>query len=134
MATIGKFEELEVWKASINLCAEIYKLTNTELFCKDFGLKDQIRRASVSVPSNISEGFERDSKKQFLYFLAIAKGSCGELRTQLRIARMLNYLNEEEYVLINEKALSTIKQLGGFIKYLKQHESKNIIANQQIRN
>jgi four helix bundle protein len=63
MATIEKFEELEVWKASINLCAEIYKLTNTELFSKDFGLKDQIRRASVSVPSNISEGFERDSKK-----------------------------------------------------------------------
>jgi four helix bundle protein len=124
MATIEKFEELEVWKASINLCAEIYKLTNTELFSKDFGLKDQIRRASVSVPSNISEGFERDSKKQFLYFLAIAKGSCGELRTQLRIARMLNYLNEEEYILINEKALSTIKQLGGFIKYLKQYESK----------
>jgi len=124
MATIEKFEELEVWKASMNLCAEIYKLTNTELFSKDFGLKDQIRRASVSVPSNISEGYERDSKKQFLYFLVIAKGSCGELRTQLRIARMLNYLNEQEYILINEKALSTIKQLGGFIKYLKQYESK----------
>jgi four helix bundle protein len=124
MATIEKFEELEVWKASMNLCAEIYKLTNTELFSKDFGLKDQIRRASVSVPSNISEGYERDSKKQFLYFLVIAKGSCGELRTQLKIARMLNYLNEEEYILINEKALSTIKQLGGFIKYLKQYESK----------
>ena len=74
MATIEKFEELEVWKTSINLCADIYKLTNTELFAKDYGLKDQIRRASVSVPSNISEGYERDSKKQFLYFLVIAKG------------------------------------------------------------
>jgi len=123
MATIEKFEELEVWKASIDLCVAIYKLTNSELFSKDFGLKDQIRRASVSVPSNISEGYERDSKKQFLYFLVIAKGSCGELRTQLRIARMLNYLNEEDYILINEKALSTIKQLAGFIKYLKQYES-----------
>lgn len=92
-------------------------------FLKIFGLKDQIRRASVSVPSSTSEGYERDSKKQFHYFLAIAKGSCGELRTQLRIARMLNYLNEEHYILINEKALSTIKQLGGFIKYLKQYES-----------
>lgn len=57
MATIEKFEELEVWKASINLCAEIYKLTNTELFSEDFELKDQIKRASVSVPSNISKGF-----------------------------------------------------------------------------
>ena len=117
MATIEKFEELEVWKTSIELCADIYRLTNTELFAKDYGLKDQIRRASVSVPSNISEGYERDSKKQFLYFLVIAKGSCGELRTQLRIARILNYLDEKEYILINEKALSTIKQLAGFIKY-----------------
>lgn len=124
MATIEKFEELEVWKISIELCADIYRLTNTELFAKDYGLKDQIRRASVSVPSNISEGYERDSKKQFLYFLVIAKGSCGELRTQLRIARMLNYLDEKEYILINEKALSTIKQLAGFIKYLKQYEPK----------
>ncbi len=124
MATIEKFEELEVWKTSINLCADIYKLTNTELFAKDYGLKDQIRRASVSVPSNISEGYERDSKKQFLYFLVIAKGSCGELRTQLKIAQLLNYLNEEEYIKINEKALSTSKQLAGFIKYLKQYEPK----------
>ena len=120
MATIEKFEELEVWKTSINLCTDIYKLTNTELFAKDYGLKDQIRRASVSVPSNISEGYERDSKKQFLYFLVIAKGSCGELRTQLKIAQLLNYLNEEEYIKINEKELSTSKQLAGFIKYLKQ--------------
>ena len=124
MATIEKFEELEVWKTSMNLCADIYKLTNTELFAKDYGLKDQIRRASVSVPSNISEGYERDSKKQFLYFLVIAKGSCGELRTQLKIAQLLDYLNEEEYMKINEKALSTSKQLAGFIKYLKQYESK----------
>jgi four helix bundle protein len=124
MATIEKFEELEVWKTSMNLCADIYRLTNTELFVKDYGLKDQIRRASVSVPSNISEGYERDSKKQFLYFLVIAKGSCGELRTQLKVARLLNYLNEDEYITINEKALSTSKQLAGFIKYLKQYESK----------
>lgn len=124
MATIEKFEELEVWKTSIELCEAIYKITNTDLFAKDFGLKDQIRKACVSVPSNISEGYERDSKKQFLYFLVIAKGSCGELRTQLKIARALNYLNEEEYIKINEKALSTSKQLAGFIKYLKQYESK----------
>ena len=121
MATIERFEELEVWKSSIELCADIYKLTNTDLFSKDYGLKDQIRRASVSVPSNISEGYERDSKKQFLYFLVIAKGSCGELRTQLKIAHVLNYITEDEYQLINNKALSTIKQLGGFIKYLKQY-------------
>jgi four helix bundle protein len=124
MATIEKFEELEVWKLSMELCTEIYKLTNSELFSKDFGLKDQIRRCSVSVPSNISEGYERDGKNQFLYFLAIAKGSCGELRTQLKIAHNLNYLNESEYENLNEKCLSTSKQIKGFIKYLKSYKGK----------
>ncbi len=124
MATIEKFEELEVWRTSMDLCTEIYKLTNTELFSKDFGLKDQIRRCSVSVPSNISEGYERDGKNQFLYFLAIAKGSCGELRTQLRIAYNLNYISNEEYEILNEKCLSTSKQIKGFIKYLKSYKGK----------
>ena len=123
MATFEKFEDLEVWKLSMDLCTDIYRITNTVLFSKDFGLKDQIRRSTVSVPSNISEGYERDSKNQFLYFLVIAKGSCGELRTQLKIARMLDYLKEEEYTTINEKCISASKQLAGFIKYLKQHQS-----------
>lgn len=124
MATIEKFEELEVWKLSMELCTEIYKLTNTELFSKDFGLKDQIRRCSVSVPSNISEGYERDGKNQFLYFLQIAKGSCGELRTQLKIAHNLNYLGDAEYEILNEKCLSTSKQIKGFSKYLKNYNKK----------
>lgn len=124
MATIEKFEELEVWKVSMDLCSDIYRLTNSELFSKDFGLKDQIRRSSVSIPSNISEGYERDSKNQFVYFLVIAKCSCGELRTQLRIAKALNYLNEKEYSTINDKCISVSKQLAGFINYLKNHKSK----------
>lgn len=124
MATIEKFEELEVWKVSMDLCSDIYRLTNSELFSKDFGLKDQIRKSSVSIPSNISEGYERDSKNQFVYFLVIAKGSCGELRTQLRIAKTLNYLNENEYIAINDKCISVSKQLAGFINYLKNHKSK----------
>lgn len=119
MATIKRFEELEVWKAGMELCSSVYALTNSELFSKDFGLKDQIRRSSISVPSNISEGFERDSKKQFLYFLVIAKGSCGELRTQLKIASNLNYINEQEYDKLNLECLSVSKQLAGFITYLK---------------
>lgn len=124
MATISNFEELDVWKASMDLCTEIYKQTNTDLFSKDFGLKDQIRRASISVPSNIAEGYERDGKNQFLYFLAIAKGSCGEVRTQLRIAYNLNYLNESEFEILNAKCENTSKQLSGFIKYLKSFKGK----------
>jgi four helix bundle protein len=119
MATLERFEELEVWKLSMELCTNIYELTNKELFSKDFGLKDQIRRSSVSIPSNISEGFERDSKNQFVYFLVIAKGSYGELRTQLKIANSLNYILENDFNLINEKCISVSKQLSGFINYLK---------------
>jgi four helix bundle protein len=122
MAKIEKFEDIEVWKVSMELSSDIYRLTNNELFSKDFGLKDQIRKSAVSIPSNISEGYERDSKNQFIYFLVIAKGSCGELRTQLKIARMLNYMNEEEYITINDKCISVSKQLAGFINYLKSHK------------
>ena len=119
MATIGNFENIEVWRTSMDLCTEVYKITNSDTFSRDFGLKAQIRRASVSIPSNISEGYERDSKNQFLYFLSIAKGSCGEVRTQLRIAYNLNYLNELDFQSLNLMCESTSKQLSGFSKYLR---------------
>ena len=122
MATIKNFEELEVWKIAMELCTEVYSLTNSDLFSKDFALKDQVRRSAISIPSNISEGYERDGINQFLYFLAISKGSCGELRTQHRIAFNLNYITNNEYNLLNEKCLSTSKQLSGFIKYLRNYK------------
>jgi four helix bundle protein len=124
VAKFENFEDIEVWKLSMELCTEVYKLTNTEFFSKDFGLKDQIRRSSVSVPSNISEGYERDSKNQFLYFLVIAKGSCGELRTQLEIAFNLGYIKEVDFKKLKDKSVSTSKQIGGFIKYLKNYKGK----------
>ena len=74
------FEDLDIWKEGMRLSVSVYKLMND---CKDFGFKDQIQRASVSVPSNIAEGFERQTNKEFIQFLYIAKGSCGELRTQI---------------------------------------------------
>lgn len=119
MATIGSFENIEVWRTSMDLCTEVYKITNSDTFSRDFGLKDQIKRASVSIPSNISEGYERDSKNQLLYFLSIAKGSCGEVRTQLCIAYNLNYLNDLDFQSLNLMCESTSKQLSGFIKYLR---------------
>lgn len=118
MATIQRFEDLEVWQSSMELARAVYSLTLGDLFSKDFGLKDQIRRSAVSVPSNIAEGFERDAKKQFLYFLKIAKGSCGELRTQLRLARDLGYFEQDKYETLNNECVSVGKQLGGFINYL----------------
>ncbi|MFN5148388.1 MAG: four helix bundle protein [Flavobacteriia bacterium] len=124
MGKIKSFEDLEVWQLSMSLCTEIYELTNTDLFSKDFGLKEQIRRSAISIPSNISEGFERDSKNQFLYFLSISKGSCGELRTQLNIAFNLNYLEKKKFEELKKKCIETSKQLSGFSKYLKKFENK----------
>jgi four helix bundle protein len=124
LATIGRFEELEVWKISMELCVEVYKLTYSELFSKDFGLKDQVRRCSVSIPSNISEGFERESYKQFMYFLQVSKASCGELRTQLNIAFRLNYISDKEYNEISEKCVLVSKQIKGFSKYIKTFNEK----------
>ena len=122
MAKVERFEDLKVWQQGMLLCKEIYTITNYEVFAKDFGLKDQIRRSAISVPSNISEGFERDSQKQFLYFLTIAKGSCGELRTQLHLAFELGYISHKELEELRELCIQTSKQLSGFISYLKNYK------------
>ena len=86
MATVKKFEDLEIWQKARGVIREIYSISSVGEFSKDYGLKDQIRRSSVSIISNISEGFERDGNKEFLQFLSLAKGSCGELRAQLYVA------------------------------------------------
>ena len=86
MAKIEKFEDIQSWQKARTLTKEIYGVTLTGAFAKDFGLRDQIRRAAVSILSNIAEGFERGGDKEFLQFMAIAKGSAGELRAQLYVA------------------------------------------------
>jgi four helix bundle protein len=103
------FEDLKVRQESMKLCIEIYKSTKD---CKDYGFKDQIQRASVSVPSNISEGYERQTNKEFVQFLFIAKGSCGELRTQLYLAKALQYLNKQttEALIKQSKIISSMIQ------------------------
>jgi four helix bundle protein len=123
MAT-KSFEETELWQDAMGLCTNVYKITNKSGLDKDFGLKDQIRRSAVSVPSNISEGFERGSNKQLIYFLYIAKGSCGELRTQIQIAYNLEYVNHLEFTELTAKTNSISKQIAGFIKYLEQNPTK----------
>lgn len=122
MSKVEKFEDLKVWQQGMLLCKEIYTITQYEVFAKDYGLKDQIRRSAISIPSNISEGFERDSQKQFLYFLAIAKGSCGELRTQLHLAFELGYITEGALENLKDHCIQTSRQLSGFISYLKQYK------------
>lgn len=92
-----KIEDIKIWSLSIEFASNIYKITSKEAFKYDFSLKDQLRRASVSVGSNIAEGFERDSDKEFIKFLRIAKGSLLEVKTQLLIAIKINYISIEEY-------------------------------------
>jgi four helix bundle protein len=124
MPTIEKFEDIVAWKKAMELCDSIYSVTAKDKFSKDFGLKDQIRRASVSVVSNIAEGFERESKNQFVYFLIIAKGSAGELRAQIYIAKNQNYITMEEFKLLNNKVIEVSKTISGFITYLRSIKTK----------
>jgi four helix bundle protein len=119
MAKVNSFEELEVWQRAINLCELIYKQTNISALNKDFSLRDQIRRSAISISSNIAEGFERESTNQVLYFLIIAKGSCGELRTQLYLANKIGYLENEIHENLKQQCFTISKQLGSFIKYLR---------------
>lgn len=89
------FEELIVWQKSMRLVTELYRICQEGLLSKDWGLRDQMQRAAVSVPANIAEGYERDSKKELIHFLRIAKGSAGELRCLLCVASSLKYADEE---------------------------------------
>jgi four helix bundle protein len=116
MKKIECFEDLEVWKEAMRLCIKIYDLLQAY---KDYGFKDQIQRAAVSVPSNISEGYERQTNKEFIQFLYIAKGSCGELRTQLYLAKELKYIESEQFKMLLEKAKYLSSMLYSFIKVRK---------------
>ena len=124
MAKVDKIEDIVVWQLAIELTNAIYTITNNNVFNKDFALRDQIRKSAISIPSNIAEGFERNSTNQFLYFLVIAKGSAGELRTQLLIAKNQNYISQSEFEKINKDALEVSKKLGAFITYLKEFKLK----------
>ena len=114
------FEEIESWKKARVLNKLIYSTTQQDSFSRDFGLKDQIRRASVSISSNIAEGFERNTDKEFVYFLYVAKASAGEVRSQLYLANDLEYINNEDFLQLKNKVVEISKLIGGLIKYLKK--------------
>jgi four helix bundle protein len=119
MPKVERFEDLEVWKNARKLANMVYRVTQNEQFSKDFGLKDQVRRAAVSIFSNIAEGFESQSQKMFVDYLGRAKASAGELRAQLYLCLDLKYASQEEYSETNELALICSKQLARFIQYLR---------------
>ena len=117
----NSFEDLIVWKKSIQLVLTIYKEMKD---CKDFGFKDQIQRAAVSIPSNIAEGFERNSDKEFIQYLYISRGSCAEVRTQIYLAISLNYLQKEKGTELLNKTIDISKMIYKLIEYRKKTVKK----------
>src|SRR5678809_1023939 len=117
---VKNFEDLNVWKQARQLTQEVYRLTKTETFFKDFGLRDQIRRAAISVMSNIAEGFERGGNQEFIQFLYVAKASCGEVRSQIYVALDQGYMSkmDSEESIIDFRRLSGM--IGNLINYLRR--------------
>ncbi len=120
MSTFRRFEDIEAWKLARMLANRIYDVTSEAGFSRDFALRDQIRRASISVVSNIAEGYERDGDREFLQFLFVAKGSCGEVRAQLYLAHDRSYLSDDQFREIHAKAVELSRVIAGLIKYLQQ--------------
>ncbi|MCZ2127888.1 MAG: four helix bundle protein [Anaerolineales bacterium] len=119
MTTAKRFEELDVWQRAKDLTNLIYKYSTDGSFSRDFGLRDQMRRASVSIMSNIAEGFESQTQALFIKYLGYAKGSAGELRAQLYVAKDQGYITEEQFSEMFSNAEICGKQLAKFIQYLE---------------
>lgn len=117
MSRYQSFRDLQVWQAAKELAVSVYRITAGDAIARDFGLKDQMQRAGVSIASNIAEGYERNSDKEFVRFLLIAKGSLSELRTQVDIALEVNYITREIYHEIEKKCDSLAAMLTKLISY-----------------
>jgi len=115
------FEDLQVWQDARIFVKSIYELTSLDNFKKDYGLKDQIQRAAVSIMNNITEGYERDNNKEFVNFLGYGKGSAGEVRSMLYVALDLNYISKDDFDKSYSKAVSIITQISNFKKYLRNY-------------
>ncbi|MFH1777537.1 MAG: four helix bundle protein [Candidatus Omnitrophota bacterium] len=117
--SVKYFEDLEIWKSVRQLTNKIYSLTNNSACAKDYGLRDQVRRAVVSIMSNIAEGYERSGTQEFIQFLSIAKGSCGEVRAQLYVIMDQRYCSGQEAEALIDECKKISIMLNNFIKYLK---------------
>lgn len=126
MSGFKNFEEIIAWQKARELCKEVYKMTTKEAFKRDYGLVDQIRRASVSVMANIAEGYDRRGDKEFVRFLNISKGSLAEVKSHFYVAFDLNYINDKE----KEKLFGLMDEIGklisGLIKYLKTNKEQTV--------
>lgn len=114
---MSNFEELKVWQKAVDLAVKVYEITKKDPFNKDWGLRDQMRRASVSISSNISEGDQLDSDKSSIRHFRIAKGSCAELYTQAIISNRINYLNKEDFDYLKKECQEILGMLSNLIKH-----------------
>ena len=119
MATARQFEDLKVWHDARQVVGSVYSVSKLRAFQSDSGLRDQIRRAAISPMSNIAEGFDRGTRKEFIQFLNIAKGSNSEVRSQLCIALDQKYISEPEFTALQATTLALSKPLAAFIRYLE---------------
>ena len=122
MATWSRFEDLPVWQEARILAKDVYRLTATEPFSKDFRFCGQIRAAVGSIMDNIAEGFEKENNKEFIQFLYIAKGSCGEVRSQLHRAKDVKFISDEDYKEYIKRTIDLNTSIYNFIKYLKNSD------------
>ena len=122
---VEHFEDLIAWQKSRELTRQIYSVTSKGPIAKDFGLRDQIRRASVSIMSNLAEGFERGGRSEFHQFVVIAKASCAEVRSQLYVALDVEYITEEQFEQLYNLTIEVSRILGGLRSALQKQRDKN---------
>lgn len=116
---INRFEDLEIWKQSLTLTRNVYDILSKKEFYLEFELKNQIKRAVISISSNIVEGFEKNNNNEFIRFLKISKGSVGEVRNQIYITFEIKKITKDEFNSINETLLTLSKKIGSLVIYLE---------------
>ena len=129
MATFKRFEDMEVWHKARAVVLAVYDCTKKGAFARDFALRYQVRRAAISVVSNIAEGFEREGRAELVQFLSVAKGSLGEVMAQLYVALDQGYVTQEEFNQLSGQVQDTRKLLAGLMNYLKRSD----IAGQKYK-
>ncbi len=124
MSSFQRFEDIEAWQKARELTKAIYAMSNDGQFARDFGLRDQIRRASVSIMSNIAEGFGRGGNKEFIQFLSTAKGSASEVQAQLYVALDAGYINQDQFQKLYSETEATARMIAGLLRYLQNSDYK----------
>ncbi|MCC5914797.1 MAG: four helix bundle protein [Balneolaceae bacterium] len=133
MSTAKRFEDLEIWQKSRELVNQVYLLSNRDRFSRDFGLKDQLRRASVSVMNNVSEGFESHTVKLFINYLGRAKASCGETRSMLYVALDQKYIEQKEFETLYNDCSTISGKIMRLIQYLETVASNDRVRDIEVK-